>query len=89
MALIHFGVHEDVETHLDRLELELDRWAARVRDGMEQEEFVAAAQADAGEDADAVRPCRAVLAVLARHEALLGNDASRERARAGRGGRSA
>ena len=51
MALIHFGVHEDVETHLDRLELELDRWAARVRDGMEQEEFVAAARADAGEDA--------------------------------------
>jgi glyoxylase-like metal-dependent hydrolase (beta-lactamase superfamily II) len=51
MALIHFGVHEDVETHLDRLELELDRWAARVRDGMDQEEFVAAARADAGEDA--------------------------------------
>jgi glyoxylase-like metal-dependent hydrolase (beta-lactamase superfamily II) len=52
LALIHFGVHEDVDSHLDRLELELDRWAARVRDGMEQEEFVAAAQADAGEDAE-------------------------------------
>jgi glyoxylase-like metal-dependent hydrolase (beta-lactamase superfamily II) len=51
MALIHFGVHEDVGTHLDRLELELDRWATRVRDGMGQEEFVAAAQADAGDDA--------------------------------------
>jgi len=51
MALIHFGVHEDVETHLDRLELELDRWATRVHDGMEQEEFVAAARADAGDDA--------------------------------------
>jgi glyoxylase-like metal-dependent hydrolase (beta-lactamase superfamily II) len=51
MALIHFGVHEDVGTHLERLELELDRWAARVRDGMGQEEFVAAAQADAGDDA--------------------------------------
>jgi glyoxylase-like metal-dependent hydrolase (beta-lactamase superfamily II) len=51
MALIHFGVHEDVETHLDRLEVELDRWAGRVRDGMEQDEFVAAAQADAGDDA--------------------------------------
>jgi len=51
LALIHFGVHEDVDSHLDRLELELDRWAARVRDGMEQEEFVAAAQADAGDDA--------------------------------------
>jgi glyoxylase-like metal-dependent hydrolase (beta-lactamase superfamily II) len=52
LALIHFGLHEDVETHLDRLETELDRWAARVRDGMSQDEFVAAAAADAGEDAD-------------------------------------
>lgn len=52
MALIHFGVHEDVAAHLDRLELELDRWAERVRNGMEQEEFVTAAQADAGADAD-------------------------------------
>jgi glyoxylase-like metal-dependent hydrolase (beta-lactamase superfamily II) len=52
LALIHFGVHEDVDAHLDRLEVELDRWAARVRDGMEQQAFVEAAQADAGEDAD-------------------------------------
>lgn len=52
LALIHFGVHEDVDAHLDRLDAELDRWAARVRDGMEQEEFVAAARSDAGADAD-------------------------------------
>jgi glyoxylase-like metal-dependent hydrolase (beta-lactamase superfamily II) len=52
LALIHFGVHEDVGAHLDRLELELDRWAERVRDGMEQQDFVDAARADAGEDAD-------------------------------------
>jgi glyoxylase-like metal-dependent hydrolase (beta-lactamase superfamily II) len=52
LALIHFGVHEDVDVHLDRLELELDRWAGRVRDGMEQVAFVEAAQADAGADAD-------------------------------------
>jgi glyoxylase-like metal-dependent hydrolase (beta-lactamase superfamily II) len=52
LALIHFGVHEDVGTHLDRLEAELDRWAARVHDGMSQEEFVAAALADAGDDAE-------------------------------------
>ena len=52
LALIHFGVHEDVEAHLDRLDTELDRWAARVRDGMDQDEFVAAAQADAGADAE-------------------------------------
>jgi len=52
LALIHFGVHEDVAAHLDRLELELDRWAARVHDGMAQDEFVAAAQSDAGVDAE-------------------------------------
>jgi glyoxylase-like metal-dependent hydrolase (beta-lactamase superfamily II) len=52
LALIHFGVHEDVGTHLDRLEAELDRWAARIHDGMSQEEFVAAALADAGDDAE-------------------------------------
>ena len=53
LALIHFGVHEDVSSHLDRLEAELDRWAARVRDGMSQQAFVDAALADAGEDAEA------------------------------------
>lgn len=52
LALIHFGVHEDIDAHLDRLELELDRWAARVRDGIEQQAFVDAARADAGVDAD-------------------------------------
>ncbi len=38
--------------HLDRFELELDRWSERVGAGMEQEAFVEAARADAGEDAD-------------------------------------
>jgi glyoxylase-like metal-dependent hydrolase (beta-lactamase superfamily II) len=52
LALIHFGVHEDVDTHLDRLEAELDRWADRVRDGIDQQAFVDAARADAGEYAD-------------------------------------
>jgi glyoxylase-like metal-dependent hydrolase (beta-lactamase superfamily II) len=52
LALIHFGVHDDVGAHLDRLELELDRWAQRVHDGMEQQDFVDAARADAGVDAD-------------------------------------
>jgi glyoxylase-like metal-dependent hydrolase (beta-lactamase superfamily II) len=53
LALIHFGMHDDVAVHLDRLDAELDRWAARVRDGMSQEEFVDAALADAGVDAEA------------------------------------
>jgi glyoxylase-like metal-dependent hydrolase (beta-lactamase superfamily II) len=52
LALIHFGVHDDVTSHLDRLELELDRWAERVGAGMERDAFVEAARADAGEDAD-------------------------------------
>jgi len=52
LALIHFGVHEDVDAHLDRLERELDRWAERVGGGMSERDFVAAARADAGEDAD-------------------------------------
>jgi glyoxylase-like metal-dependent hydrolase (beta-lactamase superfamily II) len=52
LALIHFGVHEDVTAHLDRLEWELDRWAERVRDGMTEGDFVAAGRADAGDDAD-------------------------------------
>jgi glyoxylase-like metal-dependent hydrolase (beta-lactamase superfamily II) len=52
LALIHFGTHEDVDAHLDRLETELDVWAARVADGMGQDEFVAAARGDLGDDAD-------------------------------------
>jgi glyoxylase-like metal-dependent hydrolase (beta-lactamase superfamily II) len=52
LALIHFGVHENVTAHLDRLELELDRWAERVRSGMSEQEFVVAARADIGAEAD-------------------------------------
>jgi glyoxylase-like metal-dependent hydrolase (beta-lactamase superfamily II) len=52
LSLIHFGVHEDVDTHLDRLETELDTWADRVGSGMSQDDFVCAARADAGTDAD-------------------------------------
>jgi glyoxylase-like metal-dependent hydrolase (beta-lactamase superfamily II) len=59
LALIHFGVYEDVATHLDRFEHELDTWAKRVGDGMELDEFVELARADAGvfvEDYDKVAP---------------------------------
>lgn len=52
LALIHFGVQEDVGAHLDRLEAELDRWAARVGDGMSEQDFVAAARSDLGDQAD-------------------------------------
>jgi glyoxylase-like metal-dependent hydrolase (beta-lactamase superfamily II) len=52
LALIHFGVHEDVESHLDRLDRELDRWSGRVADGMSERDFVTSARADAGEEAN-------------------------------------
>jgi glyoxylase-like metal-dependent hydrolase (beta-lactamase superfamily II) len=59
LALIHFGVYQDVTSHLDRFEHELDTWAERVGDGMELDEFVEVARADAGadvEDYDKVAP---------------------------------
>jgi glyoxylase-like metal-dependent hydrolase (beta-lactamase superfamily II) len=52
LALIHFGVHDDVTAHLDRFDAELDRWAERVGSGMSQDAFVEAARADIGADAD-------------------------------------
>jgi glyoxylase-like metal-dependent hydrolase (beta-lactamase superfamily II) len=51
LALIHFGVVDDVESHLDGVTLELDRMAALVRDGATVEEFRAEALLSAGEDA--------------------------------------
>jgi glyoxylase-like metal-dependent hydrolase (beta-lactamase superfamily II) len=52
LALIHFDVATDVSEHLARMRTELDLWAGRVRDGMSEDEFVAAAAADAGDDAE-------------------------------------
>ena len=51
IALIHFGVKEDVAAHLDRLDRELDTWVERA-EAMDAEEFSAAARADMGEHAD-------------------------------------
>jgi glyoxylase-like metal-dependent hydrolase (beta-lactamase superfamily II) len=52
IALIHFGVKEDVASHLDRLERELDSWVERAESGMSVEDFSAAARSDMGEHAD-------------------------------------
>jgi glyoxylase-like metal-dependent hydrolase (beta-lactamase superfamily II) len=52
LALIHFGIHTDCATHLERLEAELDRWAARVGGGMDADAFVEQARADAADHAD-------------------------------------
>ncbi len=46
LALIHFGVADDVSRHLAELRERLDTWSRRVEDGMSEEEFVAAARAD-------------------------------------------
>ena len=52
LALIHFDVVANAAEHLARLHTELDLWASRVRDGMNEDEFVAAAATDAGDDAE-------------------------------------
>jgi glyoxylase-like metal-dependent hydrolase (beta-lactamase superfamily II) len=55
LALIHFGVFEDVARQLADLERRLDQWVGRVRSGASEEEFVAAIAAELREsDPDAV-----------------------------------
>ncbi len=59
LALIHFGLADDVTGHLERLGAELDRWAGLVGTGMDVDEFVDQARVGAGENArlyDAVAP---------------------------------
>jgi glyoxylase-like metal-dependent hydrolase (beta-lactamase superfamily II) len=46
LAVIHFGVFEDVQSHLTRLRETLGRWAVWVADGMDEATFTAAARAD-------------------------------------------
>ena len=53
LALIHFGVADDVERHLGELRTRLREWAERVRDGATEEQFGAEAAADLGDDREA------------------------------------
>ena len=57
LALIHFGVFDDVERHLTALRATMHSWADRVGHGMDEPTFVAAARAEVGasdpDDADA------------------------------------
>ena len=46
LALIHFGVVEQPRDHLRRLRRQLRLWGQRVRQGMDEDEFVEAARAD-------------------------------------------
>jgi glyoxylase-like metal-dependent hydrolase (beta-lactamase superfamily II) len=52
LALIHFGVFEDVGRHLDELEQRLDAWTERLRDGVTEQEFVDKVLAELGPEAD-------------------------------------
>jgi glyoxylase-like metal-dependent hydrolase (beta-lactamase superfamily II) len=54
LALIHFGVVEDIGRHLAELRERLDTWSRRVEEGADETAFVAAARADLpSDDADA------------------------------------
>jgi glyoxylase-like metal-dependent hydrolase (beta-lactamase superfamily II) len=55
LALVHFGVHDGVESHLQRLRETIHRWSEWVAHGMDEETFGAAARADlAAHDPQAV-----------------------------------
>jgi len=55
LALIHFGVFDDVQEHLSSLRETLRRWGKRVADGMDEEAFIAAARYDVSQtDAELV-----------------------------------
>jgi glyoxylase-like metal-dependent hydrolase (beta-lactamase superfamily II) len=51
LALIHFGMFDDVGRHLDSVRERLHRFAALVRDGATEEEFVATALQELGDEA--------------------------------------
>jgi glyoxylase-like metal-dependent hydrolase (beta-lactamase superfamily II) len=46
LALIHFGVFDEVEEHLASLRSTLARWSERVNHGMDEDAFIAAARQD-------------------------------------------
>ena len=46
LALIHFGVFDDLQEHLASLRETLARWGQRVEDGMDEDAFIAAARFD-------------------------------------------
>jgi len=52
LALIHFGVADDVARHLAEMRTRLHEWAGRVRDGASEDEFEAAAARDLGAEGD-------------------------------------
>jgi glyoxylase-like metal-dependent hydrolase (beta-lactamase superfamily II) len=53
LALIHFGVAEDPQRHLEELRQRLASWSERVREGADKAEFERLAEADLGPDREA------------------------------------
>jgi glyoxylase-like metal-dependent hydrolase (beta-lactamase superfamily II) len=53
LALVHFGVSDDVGVHLAQLRRRLADWVERVGAGMSEQEFDEAARADVQDDGDA------------------------------------
>ena len=54
IALIHFGVYDDVPDHLARLRETMLRWAGWVGEGVDEETFVERAEADVRESGSSV-----------------------------------
>jgi glyoxylase-like metal-dependent hydrolase (beta-lactamase superfamily II) len=52
LALVHFGVAEDVDRHLAELRQRLSDWMRRVEAGVDEEGFAAAAREDLREDGE-------------------------------------
>jgi len=52
LALIHFGLFEDVEYHLGQMRQELDAWVERIQAGATEDEFVEAARRDLHDTSD-------------------------------------
>lgn len=52
LALIHFGLFDDVDYHLPQVRQELREWSERVRSGMSEDEFIEAARADLRDTTD-------------------------------------
>jgi glyoxylase-like metal-dependent hydrolase (beta-lactamase superfamily II) len=53
LALVHFGVSDDVDVHLAQLRRRLADWVERVGAGMSEQEFDEAARADVQDDGEA------------------------------------
>jgi glyoxylase-like metal-dependent hydrolase (beta-lactamase superfamily II) len=56
LALIHFGLFDDVEYHLGQVRQQLDTWVERISSGASEDEFVEAARRDLVDSSDRDAP---------------------------------